>query len=50
MVGSGGEVDALISQLFSDLESAKENSPLPENPPEEVFEMANDFLLDCRGV
>jgi len=50
MVGSGREVDALISQLFSDLESAKENSRLPDNPPQEVFEMANDFLLDCRGV
>jgi len=49
-VGSCKEVDALIDQLFSDLESAKENSPLPENPPEDVIEMANEFLLDCRGV
>lgn len=23
---------------------------LPENPPEEVFGMANDFLLECRGL
>jgi len=50
MVGSGKEVDALVGQLFSDLESAKENSRLPDNPPKEVFEMANDFLLDCRGI
>jgi predicted nucleotidyltransferase len=50
LVGSCREVDALIGQLFSDLESAKENSRLPDNPPKEVFEMANDFLLDCRGV
>lgn len=51
--GPGGfdkEADALIRQLFSDLESAKENSLLPKNPPEEACEMANEFLLDCRGV
>ncbi|MFA4877069.1 MAG: nucleotidyltransferase domain-containing protein [Methanoregula sp.] len=50
VVASHESADVLIAQLFLDLEAARENSPLPEKPPEEVFGRANDFLLDCRGV
>jgi predicted nucleotidyltransferase len=50
MVQSDKEADILITQLFHDLDVARENSPLPENPPEEVYVLANEFLLECRGV
>jgi uncharacterized protein len=50
LVESSEDADILITQLFCDLDVARENSPLPENPPEEVFDLANEFLLECRGV
>ena len=50
LVESREDADILITQLFCDLNVARENSPLPENPPEEVFDLANEFLLECRGV
>jgi hypothetical protein len=50
LIESVEEADILITQLFHDLDSARENSPLPENPPEEVYDLANEFLLECRGV
>ena len=50
LIESGKDADILITQLFHDLDSARENSPLPENPPEEVYDLANEFLLECRGV
>jgi len=50
LVESDKEADILITQLFHDLDVARENSPLPENPPEEVYVLANEFLLECRGL
>jgi hypothetical protein len=50
LIESGEDADILITQLFCDLDVARENSTLPENPPEEVFDLANGFLLECRGV
>ena len=44
------DADILITQLFCDLDVARENSPLPENPPEEVVDLANEFLLECREI
>ena len=49
-IESSEDADFLITQFFCDLDVARENSPLPENPPEEVFDLANEFLLECRGV
>ncbi|MBN1431879.1 MAG: nucleotidyltransferase domain-containing protein [Methanomicrobiaceae archaeon] len=40
----------LISILTKDIEVSKENSSLPDNPPEEAFERADQFLLKCRGL
>ena len=50
LVESSEDADMLIMQLFCDLDIARENSPLPENPPEEVYDLANEFLLECRGI
>jgi len=50
LIESREDADILITQLFHDLDTARENSPLPKNPPEEVFDLANEFLLECRGV
>jgi len=50
LIESGKDADILITQLFHDPDVARENSPLPENPPEEVYDLANEFLLECRQV
>ena len=44
------DADLLIEQLWKDLDFAYENSVLPEDPPTEVYEQANNFLLECRGI
>lgn len=50
LVEHSEDADILITQLFCDLDVARENSPLPEKPPEEVFDLANEFLLECREI
>ncbi|WP_157202198.1 nucleotidyltransferase domain-containing protein [Methanoplanus limicola] len=47
---SAEEAESLISKLWKELDNALENSPLPKTPPEEAYEMADEFLLKCRGV
>jgi len=37
-----------VNQLFTELDIAYENSSLPDKVPEYVYEIANDFLIDCR--
>lgn len=49
LLRSAKEADSLISKLWGELDTSKENSSLPENPSEEAYEMANEFLLRCRG-
>ena len=44
------DADILITQLFCDLDVARENCPLPEKPMEEVLDLANEFLLECREI
>lgn len=50
LIECGKDADILITQLFHDLDVARENSPLPENPPEEAYDLANAFLLECRQI
>ncbi len=50
LLQSAKEADNLISELWKKLDTSKENSSLPDNPPKEAYEMANEFLLRCRGL
>jgi len=50
LLHSAEEAESLISKLWKELDIALENSPLPKRTPEEAYEMADEFLLKCRGV
>ncbi|MDD5048941.1 MAG: nucleotidyltransferase domain-containing protein [Methanoregulaceae archaeon] len=50
LIQSVEEANKLIAKLWTDLDASKENSNLPDHPPEKVYEAANNFLLECREL